>query len=586
MPLHLKLRLFFSFRVKLILAFLAVIIIAVVISINDNRDNSPEFSSGELILSTTKNSLNETTNALTTKKDEEYDTYIILSDDKTTINGEGATFSQGKVTISESGTYAIKGTLSDGSIEICNDAFVKIMLMGVSVNCENGAALKGDGITEKSVIHSAEGTSNIFSGGTKNEAAICSDGQLNFSGKGRLVIRSEKGVAVEGEDEIYIEDADMHIISKSDGIVGGSGMRMADSEISVVSASDGIKTAHLYGPLAGDFEICNSRVDVYSAYDGISSAGNLSIEGGKLEISTSGIAKSEQFRPVPEGNFSGDKEGAMVFLSGGDEDELSGSENNGSAKGLKAQGDITVKDAGVKISSHDDAISASDITIESGYISVDTDKNGMFAEEQIKINGGDIDITKSLNGIESATVSLNGGTIIIKASDDGINASAEEDGESCLVEFDGAYVQIDSAGDGIESDGDIVVLDGTLVVFGPENAENSAFDCEEKFHIVSGTVLALSDKRGASEISTDGLSVLSHSFNRKVSGTGAILKTDGESVIGYHSPKSYDYVVLVSQNVAANENCEIYVGGSFDQNSVDGIYFGKYNKGTFAGKMK
>ena len=76
----------FSLRVKLILAFIAVIVLAVVLSTHENKEETTPTHG--LILSTTESKTTSpeiTDENGTTENTEDY-TYIILADEMTTIN--------------------------------------------------------------------------------------------------------------------------------------------------------------------------------------------------------------------------------------------------------------------------------------------------------------------------------------------------------------------------------------------------------------------------------------------------------------------------------------------------------------------
>lgn len=583
-----RIKMFFGFRVKIILAFIVLIIVAVLINIHDNKDKKPNLPTQELILSTTESETTETLSKQeTTAQEERFDTYIILADDKTTINGEGATFENGKVNINRQGVYAIKGSLANGSINISDDIYVKLIFMGASVHCENASAIKISNVTERTCIYLEEGTVNSFSGGSAKEAVLSSDGGIDIDGKGSLIVRASNGVGVFSDDEVTITNGTVNVISADNGIIGSTGLNMGSATVSVTSSADGIKTTSIYGPYSGEISIIDSNVEIVSDLDGIQSESSVNIKGGKLEIETSGSRTTEQFRTGNNKGFSGEKDrGAPSPALLGSSDHSEELEETPSAKGIKAQENIVINGAGIKIAAKDDAVHANVVEIESGYISIESTDDGIHGDEKVKINGGDIDITGSYEGIESKTVSLGGGTVLIKAINDGINASSDEDEENCLVEIDGAYVHIDAEGDGVESDGDAVMLDGTLIVFGPTNSANSAIDCDNGLYMVSGTVLTLSDKSNTQKIESDGIPVLTYTFEKKVSSTGAIVNDDGESIIGYHSSKEYDHIVFSSDKLEKNSNYSVYLGGSFDVDSLNGIYMGEYNKGTFAGRMK
>jgi len=84
-------------------------------------------------------------------------------------------------------------------------------------------------------------------------------------------------------------------------------------------------------------------------------------------------------------------------------------------------------------------------------------------------------------------VQINGGTVTVNASDDGINASSKSSCYDIVAEFNGGYVTVVmGAGDtdGIDSNGDLYIRGGTVDVTG-----QSAFDYDGRAEYTGGTII-------------------------------------------------------------------------------------------------
>ena len=68
--------------------------------------------------------------------------------------------------------------------------------------------------------------------------------------------------------------------------------------------------------------------------------------------------------------------------------------------------------------------------MESGAFTISTGDDGFHADGALTINGGTISILQSYEGLEGSTVEINGGDIQLTASDDGVNAAGGSDGDN------------------------------------------------------------------------------------------------------------------------------------------------------------
>jgi hypothetical protein len=114
------------------------------------------------------------------------------------------------------------------------------------------------------------------------------------------------------------------------------------------------------------------------------------------------------------------------------------------------------------------------------------------------MNGGTVTIAKSYEGLESQAITINGGTIHLNSSDDGIGGSG---GTTVNTQFgaatsgtcyiNGGYVYVNSTGDGLDINGSITMTGGEVIVNGPTNNANGPIDYDGTFKVSGGTLLAV-----------------------------------------------------------------------------------------------
>ena len=122
----------------------------------------------------------------------------------------------------------------------------------------------------------------------------------------------------------------------------------------------------------------------------------------------------------------------------------------------------------------------------SGSATITSNGDGVHADGLVQIDGGTLGIT-ALEGIEGTYVKINGGDISINASDDGINATSKSTAYSVRIEINGGNITINMGQgdtDAIDSNGDIYINGGTLNI-----TAQSPFDYDGTAKYTGGTII-------------------------------------------------------------------------------------------------
>ena len=177
----------------------------------------------------------------------------------------------------------------------------------------------------------------------------------------------------------------------------------------------------------------------------------MTITAGTYEITAAEHAiRARDSLAIADGNFSLYATGDGLHAENGDDDTL---------------GNIYIAGGSFVIQARDDAIHANTL---------------------LEIDGGSFGLTAA-EGLEATYIRINGGSIQISASDDGINAARKSSVYTPTVEINGGDITVVMGSgdtDGVDSNGNIVVNGGTIRVSG-----QSSFDYDGTAQYNGGTII-------------------------------------------------------------------------------------------------
>lgn len=309
--------------------------------------------------------------------------------DDLTYSGDGVAVLGNQITISKGGDYTVSGALSDGSIIVTAEEKVKIRLSGASITSTDGPCIYFEH-ADKAFLTLSDGTENTLTAQNSENGALYSKEDLEIKGGGTLQIHSQAGHGIKASDNLSIKDGIIHISSSGDGV-----------------------------HINDTFQMSGGAVTITAGADGVDSESIVMVTGGSLNVTTTG----EPVITEPAASDSGTPQGFP-----GAQAESADVEFTVSSKGVKADWMLVLSGGNITVSSSDHAIHCADeIEITGGVLRLCSNyAKGISGHGNVTIGGDDtwINITKSTEGIESKDVlTVNGGTIQIIASDDGMNAT-------------------------------------------------------------------------------------------------------------------------------------------------------------------
>ncbi len=396
---------------------------------------------------------------------------------------------------------------------------------------------KGVSVTENNVT--------IDSGGTFIVSGELSNGQLvvdaDETEKVQLVLDNAK-ITCEGSAAIYVKEADKVFFTtaaESINILNSTGefVQTDENNIDGTIFSKSDITFNGNGKLEINCEVKH----------GIVSKDDLKITGGSYKIKAAGHG-----------------------LSGKDSIRVAGGDIN-----------IDCSTDGFHSENSDDEEKGY-IYICGGDIAISAEDDGIHAGSTLDVIDGNINISKSYEGLEGASVNIEGGIVKIVASDDGVNAAGGNDGSGFenmkgelredvfasetdySVNISGGYVSVNANGDGIDSNGSLYISGGEIYVSGPTNGGNGSLDYTTTGSITGGTIVAT----GASgmsmnfdDSSTQG-SIL-YVFDKSLDAGTEVKLTDGNGnvIVSFTPEKPFQTALISDTKIVKGETYNILAGG-------------------------
>ncbi len=467
------------------------------------------------------------------------------------FNGVSLTSSSSAPVYSKGGNLIV--TLAEGTVNTIED--------GGDYTLEVGEDEPGAAVFAKDDL-TFNGTGSLHVTGNYNHGIQCKE-DLKFVSGTYVISAANDGIV--GKDSVSVRDGCYTIESGDDGIKATNAeasdkgyILIENGSFQIAALGDGLQAETLLRVNDGDFEItagggCENAEMVSGMPEeigGMTLSGNgQGMREGRMtppegEMPEEGMTPPEGEMPEggmtpPEGEMPQGEipKGGMTPPQGetpkGDEskadenDTLDASSEAASTKALKSYVELILAGGEFNLNSQDDGIhSNQNVTILDGFITISTGDDGIHAEKTLTVENGSIDIQKSYEGLEGFDIVINGGDIKVVSSDDGINAAGEEENaeepekpkvsqaeekenaasdggrggghhfmadedQGASMTINGGTVYVNANGDGLDANGDIFIGGGEVTVHGPADGGNGTLDYAASCKITGGTLIGI-----------------------------------------------------------------------------------------------
>jgi len=230
----------------------------------------------------------------------------------------------------------------------------------------------------------------------------------------------------------------------------------------------------------------------------------------------------------------------------------------------------------------EDAIhSKTNVTVQGGTINLKAGDDAIHADETLTILDGKVTVLESEEGLEGLVVDIQGGDITVNASDDGLNASDGSGSdkapgqatEGAAIRISGGVLTVKASGDGIDSNGDLIISGGTVVVDGPSDGGNAPIDYDGKGVISGGTVFVSGDSGMFQSLSDSGStqnSIVYYLSETQAAGTKVVVADSNGNVIYENSgtTQAFNTVLFSAADLKSGENYTVTVGEQSETVSI------------------
>ena len=291
---------------------------------------------------------------------------------------------------------------------------------------------------------------------------------------------------------------------------------------------------------------------------------------------------------------------------------------------LNGKDSVRIADGTFNLSCDEDGIHAGNddqqdgyVYIEGGDINISVGDDAIHAEGLLIITGGDIDVSKSYEGVEGYKILVTGGDIDVISSDDGFNAAGGSSGSGdnhdgfgdssgsgddhdgfgggpgmdgvdmdadsdAYILITGGTININADGDGIDSNGYIGITGGSVYVLGPSDNGNGAMDYGICAAITGGEIVAVGGSgmaQGFGDESTQCSALVNFDEWVDAGETITLTDSDGKEVLSYKVDKKFNSVVISTSDMKQGDNYTLTVGDQSSTFTLDDITYSEGSGG-------
>ena len=494
-----------------------------------------------------------------TSYDESRATQITLADQTATVTGQGASFSDQTLTITQAGTYVLTGSGKNIKLVVEAAATDQVHLVFQNLTLEGEGTLLRINKAQEVVISLAEGSQNALTESQASDdeevkATIHSQVPLTLNGTGNLTLTALTKNALEVEDDLKVLGGTYTVKAANHGFKAEGALDIEAATLTIEAGKDGLHAEHDETTERANISLNPTQLSIAATEDGVDAGNELTIKGGTITVSQS-----------EEG-----LEARVIRQLGGDvtiksSDDGVNASAGSSSKTTDTSATSKTTDASATSNTADTSSSAGQATADSATASTSASQATADPAATSQADQANKDKNATPPSPPAGQAPPQGGQPPQNGQGPGgmPPGGQEESDPSLQIILEGGTLTIDAEGDGIDSNGTVSISGGSLVVNGSVQGGNGPLDAAGDITITGGTVWALGTSdmlQGFAQGSTQA------SITANIAGTAGqtliILDANGKEVTRQTASKDFQAVIMSSADLVDGQTYTIQVEGT------------------------
>ena len=488
-----------------------------------------------------------------TSFDESQASQMKLADQTATVTGQGASFSDQTLTITQAGTYVLTGSGKNLKLVVEAADTDQVHLVFQNLTLEGEGSLLQINKAQEVVISLAEGSQNALtesqaSDDKKVKATIHSQVPLTLNGTGSLTLTALTKNALEVEDDLKVLGGTYTVKAANHGFKAEGALAIEVATLTIEAGKDGLHAEHDETTERANISLNPTQLSIAATEDGVDAGNELTIKGGTITVSQS-----------EEG-----LEARVIRQLGGDvtiksSDDGVNASAGSSSKTTDTSATSKTTEASATSNSADTSSSASQATSDSATASAPDSQATADSASASQTDQANKDKNQTPPAPPAGQAPPQGGQ-----GPGGMPPGGQEESDPSLqIILEGGALTVDAEGDGIDSNGTVTISGGSLVVNGAVQDGNGPLDAAGDITITGGTVWALGTSdmlQGFAQGSTQA------SITANIAGTAGqtliILDANGKEVARQTASKDFQAVIMSSADLVDGQTYTIQVEGT------------------------